>query len=72
VRTVKVKKIRRSYQVQTAICEFARITIGDKRIETICVEADDVRKVKQVIREIGIDKYENTNYIRAIRNSASG
>jgi hypothetical protein len=70
VRTVKVKKIRRSYRIQTAICEFASITIEDKKIETISVEAEDVQKVRQVIKEIGIDKYENTNYIRAIRKMA--
>lgn len=68
IRVVEVKKIRRTYTIQTVLCEFASLTIGDKRMATISVEANDVQQLKKIIKEIGIDKYKNTNYIQAIRN----
>jgi len=68
VRVVKVKKMRRAYTVRHVRCEFASLNLEKIRTTTICAESENLAQLKQVIDEIGIAKYENTNYIKAIKN----
>jgi hypothetical protein len=70
VRVVKVKKMRRAYTVKNVICEFASLNLEKIRTTTISAESNDLTRLKKVVEELGISKFQNTNYIRAIRQIA--
>jgi hypothetical protein len=47
--------------------EFAELLINQRAIHTVAVESADIAEVLRRIKELDIDKRENTNYLEAIK-----
>lgn len=67
IQVVTIHKQRFAYQVNGTICETGTIIINGARVETISVESGDIAAVKKTMREIGLEDYENINYVQMIK-----
>ena len=67
LQAVNVKKRRFGYLVNNAICEVAEVIINNKKVMTISVESTEINLIKKTIRDLGIDNFENINYLQAIK-----
>lgn len=64
---VRVQKRRLGYMVNDTICEKADVLINGARVVTLSSESTEVADIKAAMRAIGLDKYENINYLQAIQ-----
>lgn len=64
---VNVFKRRFAFTVNGCIAEHAEIMINGAAIETVSLESVDVEAVLEAKRMLGLDEYENVNYLRAIK-----
>lgn len=69
LRTVNVKKIRHGYLIDDAIVEIAEVKFDDIETKTIAVEHADPQLVLKTVKKLGLDKYENVNYIKAMKRT---
>jgi hypothetical protein len=67
LRMVEVKKSRYAYNVNGCISEFAKLKINQIPIQTVSVESDHYDSVLVALSVLGIEHYENENYIKAIK-----
>ncbi|MBN1948182.1 MAG: hypothetical protein JW784_00400 [Candidatus Cloacimonetes bacterium] len=67
LRTVEVNKTRHGYLINEVIVEIADVSFNSTPLRTIAVEHADPDKVIDIINRLGLRKYENTNYIKAIK-----
>jgi len=68
LKKVDAKKNRYIFSIDDVICEYAEILFNSAKIQSICCESEDIKKVTKIIKLLEIDKYKNTNYIDAIKN----
>lgn len=63
-----VWKTRHAYTIEGCITEVAKIKVNGTSIKTICIEAEDPKKVIKAKKILGIDKKtENVNYPLALK-----
>lgn len=66
---VDVYKERSIYVINDAICEIAETKFNGVPMRTVCVEHIDPENVIGVVRSLGLEGYENINYIQAMKKA---
>lgn len=64
---VNVFKRRFAFTINDCIAEHAEILINGAALQTVAVESTDVAAILEAKRMLGLDVYENVNYLRAIK-----
>jgi len=71
LRAIAVGKERFGFTVDGCIVELANLTFDGTPIRTAAVEHEDPALVIATVRKLGLDRFENTNYIKALKRFAS-
>lgn len=64
---VSVFKRRFAFTINDCIAEHAEILINGAALQTVSLESVDVPAILEGKRMLGLDEYENVNYLRAIK-----
>lgn len=64
---VRVVKRRFGFMVNECITEYAELLINGAAIQTVAVESTDVEAILKAKEMLGLNDYENVNYLRAIK-----
>ena len=64
---VKVFKRRFAFTINDCITEHAEIEINGAGLQTVAVESVDVPAILKAKEMLGLNEYENVNYLRAIK-----
>jgi hypothetical protein len=64
---VRVFKRRFAFTVNECITEHAEVWINGAGLETVAVESTVIPAILEAKRMLGLDDYENVNYLRAIK-----
>jgi hypothetical protein len=64
---VRVRKCRLGYLVHDTICEYGEVLINGARVATISAESLDPDRLRQTLRDVGLEGVENINYVQAIK-----
>ena len=64
---VSVFKRRFAFTINDCITEIAEIEINGAGLQTVAVESVDVPAILKAKGMLGLDVYENVNYLRAIK-----
>jgi hypothetical protein len=64
---VRVVKRRFGFMVNECITEYAELLINGAAIQTVAVESTDVEAILKAREMLGLQDYENVNYLRAIK-----
>ncbi len=64
---VRVKKLRYGYMVNDTICEFAEVLINGAKVYSINSESTEIADILKTLEQTGMNKYENINYLQAIK-----
>jgi hypothetical protein len=64
---IRVSKLRFGYMVNNTICEFAEVLINGARVYSINSESTETEDILKTMQETGMDKFENINYLQAIK-----
>jgi hypothetical protein len=67
LQAVKVEKQRFGYMVNDTVCEVANVWINGAKVVTINSESTVVEDILKTLKDVGIDGYENINYLQAIK-----
>lgn len=65
--TVSVVKERHGYTIDGCIVEIAYVKFNNVAHQTIAVEHADPDLVIKTVKKLGLDHYENINYIKAMK-----
>jgi len=66
---VEVYKERHAYEINQATVEIAETKFNGVPMRTICVEHIDPENVIATVRELGLEGFENINYINAMKTA---
>jgi len=66
---VEVTKKRFAFQVNQSICEWAFVAINGVELYTISAESEDVDDLNATVKAIGLDQFENINYLQGIKRT---
>ena len=66
---VDVYKERQAYEINQATVEIAETKFNGVPMRTICVEHADPANVIATVRELGLEGFENINYINAMKTA---
>lgn len=69
LKMVNVEKDRHGYLIDEAIVEIAEVKFNGISSKTIAVEHSDPDLVLKVVKQLGLDEYENINYIKAMKRT---
>lgn len=64
---VNVFKRRFAFTINDCITEIAEIEFNGAGLQTVAIESVDVDAILKAIDMLGLDDYENVNYLRAIK-----
>ena len=64
---VRVFKRRFAFTVNDCITEIAEIEINGAGLQTVAVESVDAPAIRKAMEMLGLEAYENVNYLRAIK-----
>ena len=64
---VRVVKRRFGFMVNECITEYAELLINGASIKTVAVESTDIEAILKAKDMLGLNEYENVNYLRAIK-----
>lgn len=64
---VNVFKRRFAFTINGCITEIAELLINGAAIQTVAVELEDVNAILGAIETLGLNEYENVNYLLAIK-----
>jgi hypothetical protein len=67
LQAVRVKKHRFGYMINDTICEIGDVLINGALVMTINSESTEIEDIKKTMEDVGMDKYENINYLQAIK-----
>ncbi len=67
LRAVKVEKQRFGYMVNDTICEVGNVWINGAKLVTINSESTVLSDILKTMKDVGIDKFENINYLQAVK-----
>ncbi|MFA7420375.1 MAG: hypothetical protein WCZ90_11890 [Melioribacteraceae bacterium] len=68
LKAVNVHKKRTGFTINHTIVEIAEVTVDGKTIKTAAVEMEDPELVIKTVKEVGLDKFPNINYLRGLKN----
>jgi exopolyphosphatase/guanosine-5'-triphosphate,3'-diphosphate pyrophosphatase len=68
LRAVDVRKKRTGYLINGCIAEVAEVTAEGIATRTVAVEAEDPVQVITTVRQLGLDRFTNINYLRGLKN----
>jgi hypothetical protein len=64
---VNILKRRFAHTINECIAETGEILINGAAISTVCLESTDLDAILQGMKMLGLDAYENVNYLQAIK-----
>ena len=64
---VRVFKRRFAFTINECIAEHGEIWINGAALQTVSLESVDVPAILEGKKMLGLDEYENVNYLRAIK-----
>ncbi|MCP4746963.1 MAG: hypothetical protein GY874_12625 [Desulfobacteraceae bacterium] len=64
---VRVFKRRFAFTINGCITEIAQLLINGAAIQTVAVELEDIDAILEAKKILGLDDYENVNYLLAIK-----
>ena len=67
LRMVRVDKERRGFMINGCIVEIADLKFDGKPVRTVAVEKEDPAAVMQTVRQLGLEGFENVNYLKALK-----
>lgn len=67
LQAVNVKKHRFGYMVNDTICEYAEVLINGALVCSINSESTEIKDIQKTMEDVGLTKYENINYLQAIK-----
>ncbi len=67
LQAVRVKKHRFGYMVNDTICEVAEVLINGALVVSINSESTEIEDIKKTLSDVGLEGYENINYLQAIK-----
>ncbi len=67
LQAVRVKKHRFGYMINDTICEVADVLINGAKVTTLNSESTEIEDIKKTMADVGMNKYENINYLQAIK-----
>jgi len=67
LQAVRVKKHRFGYMINDTICEVADVLINGAMVTTLNSESTEIEDIKKAMQDVGMNKYENINYLQAIK-----
>jgi len=69
LKMVRVEKERHGFMINGCIVEIADLKFDGKPIRTVAVEMEDPDAVIGTVRQLGLDGFENVNYLKALKRS---
>jgi len=66
-RVVNVHKKRVRYEVDGCLAEMTDVVADGKRTRTVAIESEDPARVIAAVRKLGLDRFENINYPRGLK-----
>jgi response regulator RpfG family c-di-GMP phosphodiesterase len=70
LRMVHVYKERHGFTINNCIVEIANLKFDNEPIRTVAVEQEDPALVFQTVKMLGLDGFENINYLKALKKFA--
>jgi len=67
LKAVRVEKQRFGYMVNNTICEVGNVWINGAKLVTINSESTVLADILKTMKDVGIDKFENINYLQAVK-----
>jgi len=67
LQAVNVHKQRFGYMVNDTLCETANVLINGAKVVSINSESTEIEDIKSTMNDVGIEKFENINYLQAIK-----
>jgi len=67
LQAVNVHKQRFGYMVNNTLCETANVLINGAKVVSINSESTEIEDIKSTMNDVGIEKFENINYLQAIK-----
>ena len=69
LRVVQVVKERHGFLIDGCIVELAEVAFDGVPLRTVAVEQEDPRLVIDTVRALKLDRFENLNYLRAMKSA---
>ena len=69
LRVVQVVKERHGFMIDGCIVEIADVAFDGVSFRTVAVEQEDPRRVIDTVRALKLDRFENINYLRAMKSA---
>ena len=69
LKAVNVHKKRTGFTIDACIVEIADVTVNGVETRTIAVELEDPKLVYSTVQKLGLDKFENINYLKGLKSS---
>ena len=69
LRVVQVVKERHGFMIDGCIVEIAEVAFDGVPCRTVAVEQEDPRRVIDTVRALKLDRFENINYLRAMKSA---
>jgi exopolyphosphatase/guanosine-5'-triphosphate,3'-diphosphate pyrophosphatase len=70
LRMVHVYKERHGFTINNCIVEIANLNFDNEPIRTVAVEHEDPALVYETVKLLGLDGFENINYLKALKKFA--
>ena len=67
LRVVAVHKKRARYKLDGCMAEMTEVVADGKRTRTVAIESEDPARVIAGVRKLGLDRFENVNYPRGLK-----
>ncbi len=67
LKAVGVDKERRGFVINGCIVEIADLKFNGEPVRTVAVEMEDPARVIVTVRELGLEGFENINYLKALK-----
>lgn len=67
LRMVQVDKERHGFMINGCIVEIAELKFDGRPVRTVAVEMADPDAVLATVRQLGLDGFENVNYLKALK-----
>lgn len=64
---VEVRKERHGFVARGCIVEIANLWFDGTPVRTIAVEQEDPAAVTAAVRKLGLERFENVNYVKALK-----
>jgi hypothetical protein len=69
LKVVHVAKERHGFKIDGCIVEIAEVAFDGKPTRTVAVEQEDPQRVIELVRALKLDRFENINYLRAMKSA---